>query len=94
MVSDYPTSTNLSRVDGLSTDPRDLGCHTPKLKFLLVLKKRKERSCLSPSNGRENIISPFLFNQNRVIKLAKGYVICVSRIILTKNIENMIKIIY
>ena len=25
MVSGYPTSTNLPRVDGLSTDPRDLG---------------------------------------------------------------------
>ena len=27
MVSGYPTSMNLSRVDGLSTDPRDLGYH-------------------------------------------------------------------
>ena len=26
MVSGYPTSMNLPRVDGLSTDPRDLGC--------------------------------------------------------------------
>ena len=28
MVSGYPTSTNLPWVDGLSTDPRDLGCHS------------------------------------------------------------------
>ena len=28
MVSDYPTSTNLLRVDGLSTNPRDLGLHS------------------------------------------------------------------
>ena len=28
VVSGYPTSTNLPRVDGLSTDPRDLGCRT------------------------------------------------------------------
>ena len=28
VVSGYPTSTNLSGVDGLSTDPRDLGCHS------------------------------------------------------------------
>ena len=28
MVSGYQTSTNFPRVDGLSTDPRDLGCHT------------------------------------------------------------------
>ena len=27
MVPGYPTSTNLPRVDGLSTDPWDLGCH-------------------------------------------------------------------
>ena len=27
MVSGYPTSTNLPRVDRLSTDPRDLGRH-------------------------------------------------------------------
>ena len=27
MVSGYPTSTNSPWVDGLSTDPRDLGCH-------------------------------------------------------------------
>ena len=27
MVSGYPTSTNISRVDGLSTDPRELGRH-------------------------------------------------------------------
>ena len=27
MVSGYPTSMNLPRVDGLLTDPRDLGCH-------------------------------------------------------------------
>ena len=27
VVSGYPTSTNLPRVDGLSTDPKDLGCH-------------------------------------------------------------------
>ena len=30
MVLGYPTSTNLPRVDGLSTDPRDLGCHKHK----------------------------------------------------------------
>ena len=28
MVLGYPISTNLPRVDGLSMDPRDLGCHT------------------------------------------------------------------
>ena len=28
MVSGYPTSINSSQVDGLSTDPRDLGRHT------------------------------------------------------------------
>ena len=27
MVSGYPTSTNFPWVDGLSMDPRDLGCH-------------------------------------------------------------------
>ena len=27
MVSGYSTSTSLPWVDGLSTDPRDLGCH-------------------------------------------------------------------
>ena len=27
MVSGYPTSTNSPWVDGLSTDPQDLGCH-------------------------------------------------------------------
>ena len=31
IVSGYPTSTNLSRVDGLSTDPRDLGRHKNKV---------------------------------------------------------------
>ena len=60
--------------------------HLPRLKGLLVLKQRKERSFLSPSNGIEEFISLFLFNQNRVIKLAKGYVICALRITLTKNI--------
>ena len=34
MVSGYPISTNLPRVDGLLTDPRDLGCHTW---FLLMM---------------------------------------------------------
>ena len=29
VVSGYPTSTNFQRVDGLSKDPWDLGCHTP-----------------------------------------------------------------
>ena len=28
MVSGYPTSMNLPGVDGLSTDPRDLGRHS------------------------------------------------------------------
>ena len=28
MVSSYPTSTNIPRVDGLSTDPREMGRHT------------------------------------------------------------------
>ena len=28
VVSGYPTSTNSPRVDGLSTNPRDLGCHS------------------------------------------------------------------
>ena len=28
VVSGYPTSTNLPRVEGLSTDSRDLGCHS------------------------------------------------------------------
>ena len=27
VVSGYPTSTNFPRVDGLLTDPWDLGCH-------------------------------------------------------------------
>ena len=27
VVSSYPTSTNLPRVDGLSTNPRELGWH-------------------------------------------------------------------
>ena len=27
VVSGYPTSMNLPWVDGLSTDPQDLGCH-------------------------------------------------------------------
>ena len=30
MVSGYPTSTSLPRVDGLSTDPRVFGCHSGK----------------------------------------------------------------
>ena len=28
MVSGYPTSTNIPRVDGLSTDPREMGRHS------------------------------------------------------------------
>ena len=28
VMSGYPTSTNLPRVDGLSMDPHDLGCHS------------------------------------------------------------------
>ena len=28
VVPGYLTSMNLSQVDGLSTDPRDLGCHS------------------------------------------------------------------
>ena len=31
MVSGYLTSTNSPRVDGLSTNPRDLGCHNLQL---------------------------------------------------------------
>ena len=30
VVSGYPTSTNIPRVDGLSTDPRGLGRHNYK----------------------------------------------------------------
>ena len=35
VVSGYPTSTNLPWVDGLSTNPRDLGCHSMFLMFLV-----------------------------------------------------------
>ena len=35
MVSGYPTSTSIPRVDGLSKDPRDLGGHT-RSRFLFV----------------------------------------------------------
>ena len=35
MVSGYLTSTNFSRVDGLSMDPRDLGCHINDLDYSL-----------------------------------------------------------
>ena len=47
MVSSYPTSTNLLRFDGLSTNPRDLGHHIKKilLKKILVLSKILEH-CL------------------------------------------------
>ena len=34
VVSGYSTSTNLPRVDGLSTDPRDLGCHISINKYI------------------------------------------------------------
>ena len=34
VVSGYPTSTNLPRVDGLSTDPWDLGCHISYASFV------------------------------------------------------------
>ena len=27
-MSGYPTFTSIPRVDGLSTDPREMGCHT------------------------------------------------------------------
>ena len=33
MVSSNPTSTNLSRVDRLSTEPRDLGRHSDEIWF-------------------------------------------------------------
>ena len=36
MVSGYPTSMNLLRVDGLSTDPGDLECHISSLFFSLI----------------------------------------------------------
>ena len=29
VVSDHPKSTGIPQVDGLSTGPPDLGCHTP-----------------------------------------------------------------
>ena len=35
MVLGYPTSTNLPWVDGLSTDPRDLGRHNGDLHTLI-----------------------------------------------------------
>ena len=35
MVLGYPTSTNLPRVDELSTDPRDLGRHNKTLEFMV-----------------------------------------------------------
>ena len=37
----YPTSTSLSRVDGLLTDPRVLGCHnnSPRNSFTVYLIK-------------------------------------------------------
>ena len=31
MVSGYPTSMNIPRVDGLSIDPREMGPHRPDL---------------------------------------------------------------
>ena len=46
MVSGYPTSTNLLRVDELSTDPRDLGRHnnipeeaTPTISKIITLEE-------------------------------------------------------
>ena len=36
MVSGYLTSTNFPRVDGLSTDPRDLGCHITSFFFFFT----------------------------------------------------------
>ena len=36
MVSGYPTSMNIPRVDGLSTDPREMGRHSliSELRFI------------------------------------------------------------
>ena len=38
MVSGYLTSTKFPRVDGLSTNPRDLGCHITSSSFFTSIK--------------------------------------------------------
>ena len=43
MVSGYPTSTNSPRVDGLSTDPQDLGCHKKGKEKRKEKEKMKEK---------------------------------------------------
>ena len=50
MVSGYPTSTNLPRVDGLSTDSRDLRCHTKLDGSKIKVGPHKESYALIPKS--------------------------------------------
>ena len=43
MVSGYPISTNLPRVEGLLADTRDLGCHNLDLTKLQAIEPKKRR---------------------------------------------------
>ena len=56
-MSDYPTFTSILRVDGLSTDPRGMGCHSARgparftgLAFSLDLGSGPVRLFLNPNN--------------------------------------------
>ena len=72
MVSGYPTSTNLPQVDGLSTDPRDLGHHTSRVNLgyvwfskslrEIVRKRGRKEKKGNKNKNKSNVL--FLFTSN------------------------------
>ena len=68
MVSGYLISTNLLRVEGLSTDPWDLGCHIGKKKVKRLKKARhREKAVLGLSPNENNL----LYYNSKVISYKK-----------------------
>ena len=66
-MSGYPTFTSILRVDGLSTDPRDLGRH--KVDFILVGIIRYTYSVILDCQ----VESKKLLNYKTILQLYKNY---------------------
>ena len=88
-MSGYPTSTGLPWVDGLSTDPRVLGCdmHCPSFShlqsFLLIAWFLEHSICLSNSSGL--IIYNFFCNMQCLDRVKKSLLKVICPLSFNKN---------
>ena len=84
MVSGYPTSTNLPRVDGLSTDPRDLGCHKDKGRLYVMT----EENYVATQHSESTIKYKKFYVRQTQLKVEVNFVATKTAIVVTEFEKN------